>query len=156
MIGTHKITNLSPSGFILKTYPGVDVSKSARNAHKTQFKNTIQNMSSSTPPCKTGRHGGARSVLCWQEKLSQMDESAIIAFLSQFNCGCKNNCSHKIRDIGQTDATKVILDLRTERMAGQIMKPVCSDDALEKNTTAVFCILLIASPGAIKISTPRG
>ena len=117
MIGTTKDISLSPTGFVRQSYPGVQI-KSARKDHT---RHNSKRMASATIPAKTGSHGGARSVLCWQEKLSQMDESAIIAFLSQFNCGCKNNCSHKIRDIGQTDATKVILDLRTERMAGQIM-----------------------------------
>ena len=57
-------------------------------------------------------------VLCWQEKLSLMDTSEIIAFLAQFNCGCKCHCSDKIRAMDQNDAVQVIRDLRTARMAG--------------------------------------
>lgn len=79
-------------------------------------------MSSSTLPRTTAaKHGGSRSVLCWQEKLSQIDESAIIAFLAKFNCGCKRNCSDKIRAMGEIDCVKMIRDLRTARMTGHIL-----------------------------------
>ena len=102
-------------------------------------------MSSSTTPCNTGKHGGSRSVLCWQDKLAQMGEGVILLFLSEFDCGCKALCGNKIRAMGETHAVEMIRNLRTARLSGYIInrhnmlhKPVCSDDALEGNSTAVL------------------
>ena len=91
--------------------------------------------SSNLLPCNRGRHGGARSVLCWQEKLALMDDNAIKEFLQQFDCGCKCECGAKIRALGETDSVKIVRDLRTARMAGAYLpfmhKPRrCGDDGL--------------------------
>lgn len=98
-------------------------------------------MSGSNLPCKRGRHGGARSVLCWQEKLSLMDESAIKQFLQQFDCGCKCACGTKIRSLGEFESVKIVRDLRTARMSGAYL-PIMhkprrrGDDGLENVLTA--------------------
>jgi len=76
-------------------------------------------MSSSTPPGNNvGRHGGARSVLCWQDKLGLLDESAIVDFVSRGDCGCECNCMGKIRAMDERNAVQIIRELRTARMAG--------------------------------------
>ena len=98
-------------------------------------------MSSSNLPGNGGHHGGARSVLCWQEKLSLMDDNAIKEFLQQFNCGCKCGCGAKIRALGETDSVKIVRDLRTARMAGAYL-PIMhkprrrGDDGLQNVITA--------------------
>lgn len=83
-------------------------------------------------------------MLCWQEKLAQKEESVINEFLHQFNCGCQCQCGDKIRALGEANATKIVRDLRTARLAGAILtklnlthKPLrCGDDVLENGTTA--------------------
>ena len=78
-------------------------------------------MQSSTRPCNGGgSHGGARSVLCWEQKLAQKQESTIMEFLHGFNCGCKCQCAEKIRALGEVNAVKIVRDLRTSRLAGTI------------------------------------
>ena len=76
-------------------------------------------MSKTSPPGKkAGRHGGARSVLCWQDKLALLDESAIVDFLARVDCGYQCDCMSKIRALGQDQAVQIIRELRTARMAG--------------------------------------
>ena len=75
-------------------------------------------MSTSNISGSKGKHGGARSVLCWEEKLALMDEHVIKEFLSQVNCGCKCNCSDRIRDLGTDSGMKMIQQLRQARLSG--------------------------------------
>ena len=93
-------------------------------------------MSKTTPPLKNaGRHGGVRSVLCWQEKLALLDDSAIVEFLARANCGYQCDCMSKIRALGQEQAVQIIRDLRTARVAG-----------IHHNNVHVLCV-----PGITRI-----
>lgn len=116
MIGGTKDIYLSPTGFVLQNLPWGVYQKCAQSTKQ----NTIQKMSTTKPPAKKGMHGGARSVLCWQEKMALMEENVIQEFLSKMHCGCTCNCGDRIRDLGRTAAVKVIQGLRTERLAGTI------------------------------------
>ena len=76
-------------------------------------------LTSATKPPKTDSHGGARSILCWQEKLALLDENVITEFLLQVNCGCIYICSDKIRALGMAAVVKVVCELRTQRSNGR-------------------------------------
>lgn len=109
-------------------------------------------MSRTTPNGKNaGRHGGARTVLCWQDKLALLDESAIIEFLARADCGCKCDCMSKIRSLGQDHAVQIIRELRTARMSGMHLNdvhvrfvPGIAGYVAEKGINAVFLFFLIA------------
>lgn len=106
IIGSSKYLYLFTQrlGFCSEIYPGVSIQKCAESTQSSLLKFMLtSNISGSK-----GKHGGARSVLCWEEKLALMDEHVITEFLSQVNCDCNCNCSDKIRDLGNACAVKMI------------------------------------------------
>ena len=117
-------------------------------------------MSRTTPPGKNaGRHGGARTVLCWQEKLALLDETAIVEFLAQADCGHQCDCMSKIRALGRDQAVQIILELRTARLSGihhnnvhVLLVPGITGNVAENGINAVLFFCLIARI----ISNPRG
>ena len=84
IIGEIKDLNISFTGFVLQNLPWAKYPKVRATNTKTQFKSMI----SSNIPGKKGRHGNARSVLCWEEKMAVIDENIVTEFLSQGHCGC--------------------------------------------------------------------
>ena len=110
-----------PQGFVSSTYPGVQF-KCARNYHSTQSNSQFKIMTSAPALTNKGSHGGSRSVLCWQDKLALLDENVMLEFAQQANCGGDCNCFDKIRELDETTVVQVIRELRTERMAGAMVK----------------------------------
>lgn len=75
-------------------------------------------MASAGAPDRDSKHGGSRSILCWQDKLALCDENVILEFIATSKCMKKCKCFDKVRALGEDKAMQVIRGLREARMGG--------------------------------------
>lgn len=75
-------------------------------------------MASATAPEGGSKHGGSRSVLCWQDKLALCDETVISEFIATAECQSKCQCFDKIRALAKDDGMQVVRAIREARVAG--------------------------------------
>jgi len=73
------------------------------------------NMASTSTTAR--KHGGSRTVLTWEQKLTQLDPDVICHFVANANCKCAGNWMQKVRDLGQ-QALSIVSKLREERLSG--------------------------------------
>lgn len=78
-------------------------------------------MASAGAPARDSNHGGSRSILCWQDKLSLCDENVILEFIATSKCMKKCKCFDKVRALGEDKAMQVIRGLREARMGGMFI-----------------------------------
>ena len=84
------------------------------------------------------KHGGKRTILCWQDKLTLIEDDTIADFISVATCGGKCECFTKIRQMARSEAAEIIKSLREARMKGENL---C--DASQTSTTAWTTVFLL-------------
>ena len=73
--------------------------------------------------------GGARKMLCWQEKLECVEKYVIQKFIKNAECvGFSGvcQCFNKLRELGG-DGHAILHNLRTERLAGHAPRTINVD-----------------------------
>ena len=79
------------------------------------------NMASAGAPVGGSKHGGSRSVLCWQDKLALCDENVILEFIQTAKCMNKCKCFDKVRALGKDKAMDVVRGIREARMGSKFI-----------------------------------